>query len=53
MHLNKNQNGFIPMLICIVIVLGAVVWFAYKHVNDAHKNKVLNTVQQNENIINR
>jgi len=53
MRKNKNQAGFIPMIICIVIVLGVVVWFAYKHVSDAHKKTVINTVQQNENIVNR
>lgn len=58
---NKNQSGFIPLIICMIIVLGAVIWVSFKHVSDVHKaqdavNKLKTTqqtVQQNENLINR
>jgi len=36
------------MLVCLLILLGVVVWFAYKHVNDAHKKQIINQVQQYE-----
>lgn len=35
--LNKNQNGFIPLLILLVLVLGAVIWIAYQHVSSVQK----------------
>jgi len=34
---NKNQSGFIPMLIMIALVLTAVIWMAYKHVSSLQK----------------
>lgn len=53
----KDSGGFIPMLILLVIVLGAVVWFSFKHVYDARKAKTvvnqINNVRTNENLINR
>jgi len=49
----NNQKGFIPMLILLVVVVLAVVWFAYKHVSDAHRKTLINAVQQNENSLNR
>ena len=34
---NTNQKGFIPMLILLVIVIGAVIWFVYERVAQAQK----------------
>jgi len=33
---NKNQKGFIPMLIMIVLVLAVFVWLVYSRVSHAH-----------------
>lgn len=52
---HKNQNGFVPMLILLIVVIGLVVWFAYKHVSSAHQKTIKNTVdsvQQNANPVN-
>jgi len=34
---NKNQNGFIPMLIVFLLLIGTVVYLAFIHV--AHSQK--------------
>lgn len=34
---NTNQNGFIPMLIMLIIIVGAVVWLVYERVAQAQK----------------
>jgi hypothetical protein len=28
----RNQNGFIPMIICILLVIGALIYVAYSRV---------------------
>jgi heme/copper-type cytochrome/quinol oxidase subunit 2 len=28
----KNQDGFITMIVCIVLIVAAVIYFAWKHV---------------------
>jgi predicted ABC-type sugar transport system permease subunit len=32
---NKNQNGFIPMLVMIALVLLALIYFVFKRVHSA------------------
>jgi hypothetical protein len=32
-----NQNGFIPMLICILLVIGSIIALAYWRVSSAGK----------------
>lgn len=32
----KNQNGFIPMMIMLVLIVLAVIWFVYERVSNAH-----------------
>lgn len=32
----KNQNGFIPMMIMLVLIVLAVIWFVYERVSKAH-----------------
>lgn len=27
-----NQNGFIPMIICLILIIAAVLYFTYHHV---------------------
>ncbi len=53
MHQNKNDSGFIPMLVIIILVLGVVIWLAYHHVNDAHKKQVLQKASQYENSLSK
>lgn len=31
-NLKQNQNGFIPMIICLILIIVAVLYFAYHHV---------------------
>lgn len=31
-----NQNGFIPMIICLVLIVGAVLYISYHAVAKAH-----------------
>lgn len=33
--LQGNQSGFIPMLICLFLIVVAVLYFAYQHVQHA------------------
>jgi len=33
----QNQNGFVPMLIIIALVVLVIVGFAFRHVLSAHK----------------
>lgn len=30
--ISKNQAGFIPMMICILLVIAAIIYFAYTRV---------------------
>ncbi len=30
--LKNDQNGFVPMLICLVLIIAAVLYFSYEHV---------------------
>ncbi len=32
----KNQSGFIPMIILILIILGVFVWLVYSRVSHTH-----------------
>jgi cbb3-type cytochrome oxidase subunit 3 len=32
----NTENGFIPMIIALVIVVVAVIWFIYERVANAH-----------------
>jgi hypothetical protein len=32
-----NERGFIPMIICILIVIGAIIYFAYQQVASAQQ----------------
>jgi F0F1-type ATP synthase membrane subunit b/b' len=32
----NNQNGFIPMIIMLVLFVAAVVWFVYERVASSH-----------------
>lgn len=31
-HKKLDQNGFIPMIICLVLLIAAVIYIAYHHV---------------------
>lgn len=53
MRQNKNESGFIPMLVIIVLALGVVIWLSYRHVNDAHKKQILQKASQYENSLNK
>jgi len=33
--LKNNQNGFIPMIICLILIIVGVLYFAYHHVAQA------------------
>ncbi len=48
---NKNQAGFIPMIIFLVVFMAAVVWFAYKHVSDSRQKQVIQKTTQIQNTI--
>ncbi len=50
---NKDQAGFVPMLVMIIIVLGVVVWLGYKHVSDAHQKKILQKANQVESSLSQ
>lgn len=34
-EMQKNQNGFIPMLVLLLIILGVVIWQVYTRVHSA------------------
>ena len=50
---DKNQKGFIPLVILLVVVMGIFIWFAYKHVSDNHAKKVVQTVQGYKNTLSQ
>jgi hypothetical protein len=31
-HRKLNQDGFIPMIICILVIVGLVIYFAFRQV---------------------
>jgi len=31
-----DQNGFIPMMIMLIVILALIVWFVYQRVNGAN-----------------
>jgi len=33
--LRAKQNGFIPMIICLVLLIAAVLYLSYQHVSHA------------------
>ena len=33
----QNQNGFIPMMIMLLAILVAAIYFVFKHVSEAQK----------------
>ena len=32
---NKNQFGFIPMIIALLVIIAVVIWFVFIRVNNA------------------
>jgi len=34
---DADQNGFIPMIICLILIIVAVLYFSYKHVSQAQQ----------------
>jgi len=32
----NNQNGFIPLIITLLVVVGIVIWLVYERVSKAH-----------------
>ncbi len=33
---NKNEHGFIPMIIALVVIIAVIVWFVFIRVNSAN-----------------
>lgn len=33
--LSQNQNGFIPLILCLILLIAAVVFISYQHVAQA------------------
>lgn len=50
---SEYQAGFVPMLVMIIIVLGAVLWFGYRHVSDVHKKQLEQKTSQVENSLSQ
>jgi len=37
-HIQKpNQDGFITMIVCLVLIVAAVLYFAYQHVSQVQR----------------
>jgi sorbitol-specific phosphotransferase system component IIC len=34
-NLKRNESGLIPLLICVLLVIGAIIYFAYIRVAQA------------------
>lgn len=34
---SQNQNGFITMIVCILVIIVAVLYFSYQHVAQVQK----------------
>jgi hypothetical protein len=39
MKLNKNQEGFFTMIICLLLILAGVIFFAYNRVKSNQTTK--------------
>ena len=50
---SEYQAGFVPMLVMIIIVLGVVLWFGYRHVSDVHKKQLEQKTSQVENSLSQ
>lgn len=33
---NKNQSGFIPMIIALILIVAAIIWYIFIRVNKAN-----------------